>query len=141
MPSAAPEEDRMAEPQGESIQRLIGDALRDSTDLARKELALFKAEMTEKVHGLAIGLGMFVAAAVFAIIALSLFVQSLVDWLARVVNSDALAALIVGVAMAAAAVGLVLYGKSKLAAFGLIPDRTIRNVQRDTQVLTERVST
>jgi len=131
----------MAEPQGESIQRLIGDALRDSTDLARKELALFKAEMTEKVRGLAIGLGMFVAAAVFAIIALSLFVQSLVDWLARVVNSDALAALIVGVAMAAAAVGLVLYGKSKLAAFGLIPERTIRNVQRDTQVLTERVST
>ena len=130
----------MAEPQGESIQRLIGDALRDSTDLARKELALFKAEMSEKVRGLSIGLGMFVAAAVFAIIALSLFVQSLVDWLARVVNSDALAALIVGVVMAAAAVGLVLYGKSKLAAFGLIPERTIRNVQRDTQILTERVS-
>jgi len=41
----------MVEPQGESIQRLIGDALRDSTDLARKELALFKAEMSEKVRG------------------------------------------------------------------------------------------
>jgi hypothetical protein len=131
----------MAEPQGESIQRLIGDALRDSTDLARKELALFKAEMTEKVTGLATGLAMFVGAAVFAIIALSLFVQSLVEWLAGVVDSEALAALIVGVVMAAAAVGLVLYGKSKLAAFGLVPERTIRNVQRDTQVLTERVST
>ena len=43
--------------------------------------------------------------------------------------------------MAAVAVGLVLYGKSKLSAFGLIPERTIRNVRRDTQVLTERVST
>ena len=43
--------------------------------------------------------------------------------------------------MAAVAVGLVLYGKTKLAAFGLIPERTIRNVRRDTQVLTERVST
>jgi Putative Actinobacterial Holin-X, holin superfamily III len=131
----------MAEPQGESIQRLIGDALRDSTDLARKELALFKAEMTEKVTGLVTGLAMFVGAAVFAIIALSLFVQSLVEWLAGVIDSEALAALIVGVVMAAAAVGLVLYGKSKLAAFGLVPERTIRNVQRDTQVLTERVST
>ena len=42
--------------------------------------------------------------------------------------------------MAAVAVGLVLYGKSKLAASGLVPERTIRSVQRDAQVLTERVS-
>ena len=131
----------MADRQGDSIHTLFGDALRDSTDLARKEFALFKAEMTAKVTGLVMGLAMFVAAAVFAIIALSLFVQSLVDWLARVVNSDALAALIVGAVMAAVAVGLVLYGKSKLTAAGLVPERTIRNVQRDTQVLTERVST
>jgi apolipoprotein N-acyltransferase len=97
--------------------------------------------MTEKVTGLVMGLAMFVAAAVFAIIALSLFVQSLVEWLARVVNSDALAALIVGAGMAAVAVGLILYGKSKLTASGLVPERTIRSVQRDTQVLSERVST
>ena len=131
----------MADRQGESIHTLFGDALRESTDLARKELALFKAEMTAKVSGLVMGLAMFVAAAVFAIIALSLFVQSLVEWLARVVNSDALAALIVGAGMAAVAVGLILYGKSKLTASGLVPERTIRSVQRDTQVLSERVST
>ena len=131
----------MADRQGESIHTLFGDALRESTDLARKELALFKAEMTAKVTGLVVGLAMFVAAAVFAIIALSLFVQSLVEWLARVVNSEALASLIVGVVMAAAAVGLILYGKSKLTAAGLMPERTIRNIQRDTQVLTERIST
>ena len=131
----------MADRQGESIHTLFGDALRESTDLARKELALFKAEMTAKVSGLVMGLAMFVAAAVFAIIALSLFVQSLVEWLARIVNSDALAALIVGAGMAAVAVGLILYGKSKLTASGLMPERTIRSVQRDTQVLSERVST
>jgi hypothetical protein len=124
-----------------SINTLLADALRDSTDLARKEFALFKTEMTQNIRGLAIGLGMFVGAAVFAIIAISLLTQSLVEWLAVKLNSEALAALIVAVVMGAISIGLVLYGKSKLAAFGLIPERTIRNVQRDTQVLTERVST
>jgi glycerol uptake facilitator-like aquaporin len=114
--------------------------LRDTTDLARKELALFKAEMAQNVRNLAMGLAMFVAAAVFAIICISLLTQSLVEWLATKVNSDALASLIVAVIMGAIAGGLILYGRSKMSASTLTPDRTIRNVQRDTAVLSERVS-
>ena len=131
----------MAEHRGQPIYTLLGDALRESTDLARKELMLFRTEMAENVRGLVIALGMFVAAAVFAIVALSLFVQSLVEWLARVLNSEALASLIVGAAMAAIAVGLALYGKNKLSASSLAPTRTVRNVPRHTEVLSERVST
>jgi glycerol uptake facilitator-like aquaporin len=130
----------MADHRGENIQTLLGDALRDTTDLARKELALFKAEMAQNVRNLAMGLAMFVAAAVFAIICISLLTQSLVEWLATKVNSDALASLIVAVIMGAIAGGLILYGRSKMSASTLTPDRTIRNVQRDTAVLSERVS-
>lgn len=131
----------MAEYQGQPIHTLLGSALRESTDLARKEFALFRTEMTENIRGLAIGLAMFVAAAVFAIVAISLFVQALVEWLARVLNSEALASLIVGAVMAAIAIGLALYGKSKMSATSLAPTRTVRNVRRDTEVLSERVTT
>ena len=131
----------MAEYQGPPIHTLLGSALRESTDLARKEFALFRTEMTENIRGLVMALAMFVAAAVFAIVALSLFVQSLVEWLARVLNSEALASLIVGVVMAAIAVGLALYGKNKISATSLAPTRTVQNVRRDTEVLSESVTT
>jgi Putative Actinobacterial Holin-X, holin superfamily III len=130
----------MADYEGERIQTLLGDALRDSTDLARKELALFKAEMAQNVRSLAIGLAMFVGAAVFAIICVSLLTQSLVEWLAIRLNSEALASLIVAVVMGAIAIGFVLYGRSKMSAASLTPDRTLRSVRRDTEVLSERVS-
>ncbi len=124
--------------QGESIHSLLGDALRDSADLARKEMALFRTEMTENVRSLAMGLGMMVAAAVFAIVAISLLTEALVEWLATVVHSEALAAFIVAVVMAAIAIGLALYGRSKMTS--LTPDRTVRSVQRDAAVFSERVS-
>ena len=130
----------MPDQQGNSIHTLIGDALRESTDLARKEMALFRTEMTENIRGLVMGLAMFVGAAVFAVVAISLLVQSLVDWLAKLLNSDALAALIVGVVMAAIAIGLALYGKSKVSPSALAPTRTVRNLRRDTEVISERVS-
>lgn len=131
----------MVDHQGPTINTLLSDALRDSSDLARKELALFKAEMAQNVRNLAMGLAMFVVAAVFGIITLSLLVESLVEWLAVKLDSEALAAFIVAVVMGAAAVGFALWGRGRMSASTLAPDRTIRNVQRDVEVLSERVST
>ena len=119
------------------IHTLLADALQDSTDLARKEFALFKAEMGQNMRNLAIGLGMFIGAAVFAIILISLLVQSLVEWLATKLDSEALASLIVAVVMAALAGGLIMYGRRKMT---LTPDRTIRSLQRDANVLSESAS-
>jgi glycerol uptake facilitator-like aquaporin len=96
--------------------------------------------MSQNVRSLAMGLGMFVGAAVFAIISISLLTQSLVEWLATKLNSEALASLIVAVVMGAIAGGLVMYGRSKMSASTLTPDRTIRNVQRDAAVISERAS-
>jgi hypothetical protein len=48
--------------------------------------------------------------------------------------------LIVGGGMAAIAVGFVLYGRSTMSATSLAPNRSIKSIQRDTQVLSEKVA-
>jgi hypothetical protein len=42
--------------------------------------------------------------------------------------------------MAVIAVGLVLYGRSTMSAASLAPNRSIKSIQRDTQVLSEKVA-
>jgi hypothetical protein len=130
----------MADFPGQSINTLLGEALRDTTDLARKELALFKTELSENVRTLLIGIGMIAGAAIFAVAAIILFTEALVKWLATIVGSEALAALIVGSAMAVVAIGLVMYGRSTISAASLAPTRSVRSIQRDTQVLSEKVA-
>jgi hypothetical protein len=127
-------------PDSQSLHILLGEALRESSDLAQKEFALFRTEMSQNVRTMFMGLAMVVVAAVFAIAALILFTDALVHWLAGIVGSEALAATIVGGAMALLAVGLGVYGRSMISSFTLTPKRTVRSVKRDAQVLSERVA-
>ncbi|WP_201864245.1 phage holin family protein [Microvirga soli] len=122
----------------QTIQGLVGEALRESTDLAQKEFTLFKTEVSQNMRTLFMGLAMVVAAAVFAIAAVMLLTESLVEWLATVVNSEALAALIVGGILAVIAIGLGLWGKNAMTASSLTPQRTMRSLKRDAEVLSER---
>jgi hypothetical protein len=124
----------------QTIQGLVGEALRESTDLAQKEFALFRTEMTQNVRTIFIGLALVVAAAIFAIAAIMLFTEALVDWLATIVNSEALAALIVGGVLAVIAIGLGLYGRHAMTSSSLAPQRTVRSLKRDAEVLSERVT-
>src|SRR5215207_7635421 len=124
----------------EDATKLIGDALRESSDLGQKELALFRAEMSENVRTIAMGLVTVIAAAVFAILSLIWLTQALVDWLATKAGSHALAALIVGGVIAVIAIGLGLYGRNAMAKTSLAPTRTAQSLQRDKEILTERAS-
>lgn len=130
----------MSDVQNQSMQALLADALRDTSDLAQKEMALFRTEMSENMRKLFVGLGMMVGAAAFAITALFLLLDALVKWLATVVHSEALSALIVGVVTALIAVALALYGRSAMSPSTLAPTRTARSLRRDTEVLSERVT-
>ncbi len=130
----------MQDTQNQSLHTLFGEALRESSDLAQKEFALFRTEMSQSVRNVFVGLAMVVAAAVFAIAAVMLLTESLVKWLATVLGSEALAALIVAALMAVIAIGLGLYGRSAMSRFSLTPERTVRSIKRDSEVLTERVS-
>lgn len=126
--------------QGETIQGLFGEALRESGDLARKEFALFRTEIADNIRGLVIGIAMLLAAAVFGMATLVLLTDAFVDWLATVVESEALAALITAGITAVIAIGLGLFAKSKFSSSSLSPSHTVRSVQRDASLLSERVS-
>lgn len=123
-----------------SIQTLIGEALRETNDLARKEIALFRNEMTSNIRSLFLGIAMLVGAAVFGVVAMLVLVDALVKWLATVVNSEWLAALIVGGTMLVVAIGLALWGRSTMSLSTLAPTRTTRQVREDARTLSERVS-
>lgn len=128
----------MADRSNSTLQELLGAALTDVVDLARKELALFRVEMTANVSGMAKGVAMFGAAAVFAVASLIWLTQALVYGLELVVHSRWLSALIVGAALAFIAAALILVGKNMVSAANLAPDRTVRSLKRDGEILTER---
>ena len=96
--------------------------------------------MSNNLRSLFLGLGMMVGAAVFAVVALLVLTDALVKWLATVVHSEALAALIVGAVFLAVAIGLALWGRSAMSLSTLTPTRTTRQVRQDARVLSERVS-
>jgi hypothetical protein len=128
----------MAEPGTRSIPTLVGDAVRELRDLIADELALFRAEMAQGVHRISLGLALLIAAAVLAITGLFTLLLALVKGIAVLVQSDALAALIVGGSFLVLALGLGLYGRTKASLSGLEPTRTGRQIKQDAQILTER---
>lgn len=75
-------------PNGSSIQGLLGEALRETNDLARKEIALFRAEMASNLRSLIVGLACMAASAVFAVVALLVLIGAFVKWLATIVGSE-----------------------------------------------------
>lgn len=121
-----------------TLQTLVGDALRDGVDLARKEFTLLRTEMASNVAGIGKGAVMFLVAAVFAVASLIWLTQALVYGLELVVHSRWISALIVGVGLLVIALVLVLVGRRLMSASSLAPSRTVRSIKRDGEILTER---
>ena len=128
----------MAEPGLRSIPTLVGDAVRELRDLVAREIALFRTEMAQGVHRLSLGLSLLIAAAVLAIAGLFTLLLALVKGIAVLVQSDAIAALIVGGVFLVLALGLGLLGRSKASLSTLEPTHTERQIRQDAKVLTER---
>ena len=131
----------MAEPGLRSIPTLAGDAVRELRDLVGSEITLFRTELAQGVHRISFGLSLLLVAAVFAIAGLFTLLLALVKGIAVLVQSDALAALIVGGVFLLLAIGLGLFGRSKTSLSTLEPTRTGRQVKQDAQVLTQRMDT
>lgn len=129
----------MPERHDDTLQQLVARALRDAVDLGRQEFTLFKTEMANNVGKMAGGVGMFAVAGVFAIASLIWLTQALVYGLELVVHSRWISALIVGGLLLVIAVALVLVGRTRMSAATLTPTRTVRSLQRDGEILSERV--
>jgi len=120
-----------------SVPDLIGDVLRETTELFRTEGKLIRAEISDKIAQVQVGGGSIAAGAICLLVALIVLAQALVIALAHVVGAG-WSALIVGVAIALVGVALLAKGKKELETVSLTPDRTVEQLQKDGRLVKEQ---
>jgi hypothetical protein len=117
----------------ESTAELVKDLSREVSHLVRQEVALAKAEMTEKGKKAGIGAGMLSGAAVLALAAVGGSMACLI-LLLHLVMPVWLAAIIVTLVYAAGAAVLAARGKDRISeATPPTPERTIESVKEDVE--------
>jgi hypothetical protein len=130
--SARPGSDR-------SVAALLADLASETGMLVRQEIALFKAELREKLARLGQGVGAVAAGGLVAFSGWLVLLAAAVLGLSNVV-APWLAALIVGVVVLALGAGLFFFGKSRLDADALVPRRTLNSLRRDGAWSRDQVS-
>jgi len=114
-----------------SLSELVQRLTEQTSELARKEVELAKAEVTAKGKQLGIGAGAFGAAGVVALYAGGALTATLILVLATFLEGW-IAALIVTVVFAAIAAVLALAGKKRVEETGApIPQRAIDSTKQD----------
>jgi len=123
-----------AEPADErSLSELVQKLTEQSSELARKEVELAKAEVTAKGKQLGIGAGAFGAAGVIGLYAVGALTATLILLLATFLEGW-IAALIVTLVYAAIAGALALTGKKKVEEAGPpIPEQAIDSTKQDIE--------
>ena len=109
------------------------------TQLVRKEVHLFRAEMSDKATQALVAAGSILAAAVLAITALNVLAPALVAALAKAGIPGAWSAVIVGVALAIIAFVMAKKGIDNLKAGSLAPERTTRAAVGDVSMVNEKI--
>ena len=120
-------------PDQASVAELVKQLSEQTSRLARQEVELAKAELAVKGKRAGIGAGMFGGAGVFALYAVGALTAAAILGLATAVKGW-LAALIVGVVLAAIAGLLTLQGKTKVRqATPPTPEQATESVKEDVQ--------
>ena len=122
-----------------SVAALLADLANQTNLLFRQEVALFKAEMRQKLGRLGRGVIAIVMAGLIAFSGWLALLAAAVLGLANVV-APWLAALIVGVLMLAIGGGLFYIGRRRLDADALIPRRTLSSLREDEAWIKGHVS-
>ena len=123
----------MAEqPEKRGLLRLLADVPGLIIQLFRDELESFKAELTRKATGMAVGAGILAGAAAVAFLALVVLVLAAVFALDLVMDSWA-AALIVALVLIVIAGILVFVGLQQLKKGDL--NKTVKSVQQDVYTI------
>lgn len=131
---------RSSGPPGEqSTAELIHRATEQMSRLVRDELALARAELTEKGRHAGIGVGLFGGGGALALFGLGTLVAALVLLLALVLPAW-LAAAIVAVVLFAVAAGLALVGRRQVRrAVPPVPTAAVEGVRTDMDTVTSAV--
>jgi hypothetical protein len=129
------QEERMAVSNySRSISNLFVDAGNQLTILVRKEGQLARAEMSEKISDLAVGLGLLVGGSVLLIPAFVILLQAAVAALVDARVAIVWATLIVGGATLTIGLVLLAIGVWRLKAARPIPTKTLEQLQHDAEV-------
>ncbi len=121
----------------QSLRSLTSELIGDISRLIRQELRLAQTEAGEKASQLQTGVISIAAGMLLALAALLILLQALVLGLANVM-SVLMASVIVGVVVAVIALILVWAGAAKLKGTSLMPERTMRAVQSDKDMILEK---
>jgi tetrahydromethanopterin S-methyltransferase subunit C len=134
MENSTPQRTRApGDPRDESAAELLQRLSDQTTTLARKEVELAKAELTQKGKQVGVGAGAFGGAGAIGFYALGAFTAAAIAGLAEAVDLW-LAALIVGLVYAAVAGVLALIGKNKVEEGSPpVPERAIESAKRDVE--------
>jgi hypothetical protein len=124
---------------GRSVAALLSDLASETAMLVRQEIALFKAELREKLARLGQGVGALAAGGLVAFSGWLALLAAAVLSLSNLVEPW-LAALIVGVVVLALGAGLLFFAKSRLDADALALRRTINSLREDEAWIRDQLS-
>ncbi|HKP11675.1 MAG TPA: phage holin family protein [Blastocatellia bacterium] len=120
--------------QRESFGELLGELANNSAALVRDEIELAKQEMREKVSVLRSGAVTIAIGGLLGLVALLTLTAAAVAGLAHVMDT-ALAALLVGVVIAAVGGSIAFIGIGRLKRTSLKPQQTIETLEEDKEWL------
>ena len=123
--------------QDQSVKSLLAELVNNVSRLVRQELQLVQVETSEKTSQALEGVFVIIGGLLLAFAALLILLQAVVVGLSEFVEPW-LASLIVGVVVAVIAFALIKYGQSSLKASNLTPDRTIRVMRDQKDMVMER---
>ncbi len=124
---------------GSPVAALLSDLAGETSTLVRQEIALFKAELNEKLGRMGVGAGALAAGGVLAFTGWLALVAAAILGLS-IVLAPWLAALIIGILVIALGAGLALFGKSRLKVDALVPRRTLNSLREDQAWIRDQVS-
>jgi predicted phage tail protein len=125
-----------------SLPTLFSDLTRETVDLVRQEIALARAEMSEKVSTAQGAITSVAIGAAILLAGLFIILQAVVNAVAMVLPPEMapwLAPLIVGAVIAIIGYAMLKGGSSKLQPSNLMPHRTLDSLRRDKAVAEEKV--
>jgi uncharacterized membrane protein YqjE len=124
---------------GSTIPNLFSDVLSQVTNLFRTEIRLAKTEMSEKISTTMAAGGVIMAGGVLLLAALFLFLQGIVLVLVMLGIPSPWATFIVAVVTGLVGYHILRKGMSNLTASNMMPDRTVRSLEKDATVAKEQV--
>jgi predicted phage tail protein len=124
-----------------SLPALFSDLTHDMVDLVRQELALARAEVSQKISTAQSALTSVAIGAAIALAGLFIILQAVVNVVAMMLPVNLapwLAPLLVGAVIAIIGYAMIKGGSSKLQAENMVPQRTIDSLRRDKAVVEEK---